>query len=162
MQKPTKKAVDEAINFASSKLGLVLKPEQDKCIRSFLDGNDVFTCLPTGYGKSLCFGALPFVYDYLRGHKALSIILCVVPLQSLMMDQYQRFKQLGLSVEYISGIHHHKDILDKVYSGLVQLVYISPESLLTNLHWRDMLRSQVYQENLMAFVVDEAHTVKRW
>ena len=33
-----------------------LKPEQEKAILSFVFGNDVFVSLPTGYGKSLCFG----------------------------------------------------------------------------------------------------------
>ena len=37
-----------------------------------------------------------------------------------------------------------------------------PEALLTNETWRDMLLSAVYQENLMALVVDEAHCVKKW
>ena len=28
---------------------------RDRVVRSFVEGNDVFICLPTGYGKSLCF-----------------------------------------------------------------------------------------------------------
>ena len=38
------------------------------------------------------------------------------------------------------------------------------KALLTNETWRDMLLSAVYQENLMALVVDEAqwHCVKKW
>ena len=39
---------------------------------------------------------------------------------------------------------------------------MSPEAVLTNPEWRDMLQSPVYQENLVAFVVDEAHCVKKW
>ena len=38
---------------------------------------------------------------------------------------------------------------------------ISPEQLLTNLQWQEMLCSEVYQRNLVAFVVDEAHTVSK-
>ena len=30
-----------------------VKPEQDRAVRSFVEGNDVFICLPTGYGNSL-------------------------------------------------------------------------------------------------------------
>ena len=60
----------------------------------------------------------------------------------------------------------HRKILSnaiaRVKEGRVQLLYISPESLLTNHQWREMLRSEVYRENLVAFVVDEAHCVKQW
>ena len=45
--------------------------------------------------------------------------------------------------------------------GKVQLLYISPESLLINSEWREMLQSDIYCENLVAFVVDEAHCVKQ-
>lgn len=60
------------------------------------------------------------------------------------------------------GSTHQSDSLDSIRDGKAQLVYTSPESLLTNLHWREMLRSKLYQDNLVAFVVDEAHTVKTW
>ncbi len=36
-------------------------------------------------------------------------------------------------------------------------MYSSPESLLRNDKWRNMLSSTVYQESLVAIVVDEAH-----
>ena len=52
-------AVDEAIKYACSKMKIKeLLPEQDKCVRAFLEGKDVFICLPTGYGKSLCFAII--------------------------------------------------------------------------------------------------------
>ena len=39
---------------------------------------------------------------------------------------------------------------------------ISPESILRQLIWREMLRNEVYQENLVAFVIDEAHCMEKW
>ena len=37
--------------------------------------------------------------------------------------------------------------------GKVQLLHVSPESLLINSEWREMLQSDVYRENLVAFQV---------
>ena len=54
-----------------------LNTKQKEAISSFLKGRDVFVCLPTGYGKSLCFVLLPLVCDYLRGRKNGSIVMCV-------------------------------------------------------------------------------------
>ena len=35
-----------------------LKPELLDVVEAFVKGRDVFAVLPTGYGKSLCFGSL--------------------------------------------------------------------------------------------------------
>ena len=118
--------------------------------------------LPTGYGKSLCFAVLPHLFDYLCSHDSsngTSILICVVPLQSLMSDQYQQFKKC-LSVAVISTDIEHVT-LERVLNGEIALIYKSPESL-AKVKYREMLPSPVYQFNLVGFVVNEAHTVKRW
>lgn len=46
--------------------------------------------------------------------------------------------------------------------GEYQLVYITPELLITGGVWGKMLVGEVYSERLRAFNVDEAHTVKKW
>ena len=51
---------DKAIQQAASEAGIVaLKKEQLQAIQAFVGGSDVFVALPTGYGKSLCYGLLP-------------------------------------------------------------------------------------------------------
>ena len=63
---------DCALQYALERLGrpsLILKPEQTQAIKSVLMGKDTFVWLPTGFGKSICFEALPFAYDYKLGNR---------------------------------------------------------------------------------------------
>ena len=53
--------LEEVIRESASRLGYKeLKHEQMKAILSFVQGNDTFVALPTGYGKSLIYAALPY------------------------------------------------------------------------------------------------------
>lgn len=58
---------EDALSYSLGVLGLsplFLKDEQRSAIWSMHQGRDVFDCLPTGYGKSLCYQTLPFVMDH--------------------------------------------------------------------------------------------------
>ena len=68
----------------------------------------------------------------------------------------------GLKCAFVGDEQHDVSVKDGVVSGGYQLVYISPESLLRVLRWREMFRSAVYQEHLVALAVDEAHLVEKW
>ena len=46
--------------------------------------------------------------------------------------------------------------------GKYHLIFVSPESIMTNLRWREVLWSNVYQQHLVVFAVDEAHCVPKW
>ena len=96
-----------------------LRKEREQAIGAFVEGNDVFLSLPTGYGKSLCFAMLPCVYDRLRQSEGnvTSIVVCVTPLQSLMVNQYERFSQVGLRVEFVGGCQEDDDTLIRVRDG---------------------------------------------
>ena len=59
-----------------------LKPEQKSTVISFMEGNDVFITLPTGFGKSLCYFCLPLVFNALKDSTAWSVVLLVSPLMS--------------------------------------------------------------------------------
>lgn len=43
------------------------KQKQVAAIESFLSGKDTFVSLPTGYGKSIIYAALPLAFDTLKG-----------------------------------------------------------------------------------------------
>ena len=149
---------------ASAELGYMsLKEKQLEVITSFLSGRDVFAALPTGYGKSLCYGCLPLARDRLLGTQG-SIVLIVSPLIALMKDQVQSFRKGGVSTAYVTsdGDVEYEDMKAGILEGKYQLVFISPEQLINNRRFRCMCQSEYYQDKLIALVVDEAHCVKKW
>lgn len=83
--------METVIDVAAKKLGYEsVKAEQMQVMSKFVEGNDVFAILPTGFGKSLCYLCLPIVFDMLQDHpsqKDLSIIVIVTPLTALIKDQ---------------------------------------------------------------------------
>ena len=50
----------------------------------------------------------------------------------------------------------------KVLKGEVQLLYITPENIVRNKLYRNILLSTKYKQCLTALVVDEAHCIKLW
>ena len=82
----------------------MLKPEQEAALLSFLG---VFVSLPTRYGKSLCYAALPAAFDSLRNTFIIctpskSIVLVVSPLITVMKDQVATLSAKSLFVGYIT------------------------------------------------------------
>ena len=56
----------EATRSAVRELGYQdVKPEQMKVVEAYVQGRDVFAVLPTGYGKSLCYGCFSIVFNKL-------------------------------------------------------------------------------------------------
>lgn len=77
-----------------------MKSEQSRVIKEIVAGNDVFVALPTGYGKSLCYALLPIVFDFVRGRPPnSSIVLCVSPLISLMVDQKEQYSKSVVDIK---------------------------------------------------------------
>ena len=155
----------DIIDKAAASLGYFsLKEEQKKAIKAFVGGNDVFISLPTGYGKSLCYALLPSIFDMKRRlTETTSVAMVVSPLIALMKDQSSSFTEKGIVAEYVSDKEStDKETRRKIYKGECQLVFISPEALFLTIEWRRMLSSDYYRNNLVGFIVDEAHCVKKW
>ena len=49
------------LNSAARRLGY--ESLQAAVVHAFVEGNDVFAALPTGYGKGLCVAVLPYIFD---------------------------------------------------------------------------------------------------
>ena len=128
-------------------------PEQEAAIKAILTGQDVLALLPTGAGKSLCF-QLPALL-----RKGLTLVIS--PLIALMRDQVQALN--GRGIEVVGAIYsgqpadEREEILGRLRSGRVKLVYVSPERL------RDpQLIYALAGADVRQVVVDEAHCVAMW
>ena len=150
--------IESAIVTASKQLGYSeLRPNQRAAVRSFLKGRDVFVRLPTGSEKSLCYCLLPYAFDILRHGERNSMVLVVSPLISLMKDQVRAMKE-RIYKQYTVEEEEQNEICNSRY----QLIFVSPEALLDDERWREILMDDNFQENLVALAIDEGHCVKKW
>ena len=123
--------------------------------------SDVFVNLPTGFGKSVVFQALPIVYSYVEPTREKNIVIFVLPLVNLMKDQVSRLTSLGISAVSLSDICSDEE-MRSVEKGSYSIVYGSPESWLGDTRWRKMLSSDVCKSSVRAVAVDEAHVICHW
>ncbi len=94
---------EDGVCYALSQLGLSdlqLKNEQKQAIYAIYGGKDVFICLPTGLGKSICFQILPFLFDHKRGLVGGKRRSCAIV--ALMVDQVRNLRKSGVQAVIIS------------------------------------------------------------
>lgn len=128
------------------------RPLQAKVVRSVLTGRDVLAVLPTGGGKSICFQIPALVLD--------GLTLVVSPLISLMQDQVDAALGRGLPAASLHSAlpkRRQAEIMERVATGAVKLLYVSPERL-TRL--APVLAERSVPIALLA--VDEAHCIAEW
>jgi len=77
-----------------------------------------------------------------------------------MMEQKAKFLAAGINVEFVGEAQKNPAAWKQVIGGQVQLIYISPENIIYNPQYCQMLRSSVYKKNLMGIAVDKAHCIK--
>ena len=164
MASPSPADITQAVQAASNRLGYQPRPKQLEIVVKFVRGHDVFISLPTGSGKSLCYWILPWTFDELRNHSIPTCVLVVVsPLIALIKDQVQALNEKGLTSINVGSVgEDDEDLEEDIYKGKYQVLFFSPECLLQEVRWRDMLLTSWYQEHMIGFVVDEAHCVKKW
>ena len=137
-----------------------LNPYQREAITNFVEEKvDIFVNLPTGFGKSLIYQALPLVFDVTSnspGH----IVAVVSPLVSLMKDQVENLRKLGIPAVSLSDVKDGE--VGAIEEGRYKVVYGTPEAWLKVERWRKMLSSDTYTSKLCAIAIDEAHVIKQW
>lgn len=119
---------------------------------------DIFMTAPTGAGKSLIY-QIPSLY-LTRKYKKL--VLVIEPLKGLMSDQRSKFKEKGYTnVEYLNSDvatpAERQAIVNKVMSGEVDILYVSPETLISR-----SIYSLIGEREIGLLIIDEAHIVTTW
>jgi ATP-dependent DNA helicase RecQ len=125
---------------------------QKKIIESILAGHNTMGIMPTGGGKSICYQIPALMFP--------GITIVVSPLISLMKDQVDGLKELGIPATYINSSLSMVQIdqrIAKLKQGEYKLLYIAPERL-------DSDRFQTIFEALPIYFVtiDEAHCISQW
>ena len=125
---------------------------QREVIESILKGRDTVAVMPTGSGKSLCYQIPALVFE--------GVTVVISPLISLMKDQVDALKEMGIKASYInSSISRQelKDRLARTAAGEYKLLYIAPERL-NSFRFLKLLE----QLEISMIAVDEGHCVSQW
>ena len=85
------------------------KHQKEAIISAALKKKGVFVSLPTGFGKSVIFQALPMVFDGFNGESG-HIVIVVSPLLSLIKDKTERLQQVGISCVSLSDASTQREI----------------------------------------------------
>ena len=162
-------SLHDAVEYALLRLGLegfCLKKEQFLSIKSIYEGNNTFVWLPTGYGKSLCYQALPFVMDHKRGLVGTdrnSGVLVISPLVALIADQIQQLRSNGVKCCVITSASDLPKAFLATPTSLCSdsLLYCTPEALVLP-KWRDALEDSSVSIVLLLWSLMKPIVFPKW
>ncbi|WP_434293343.1 DNA helicase RecQ [Clostridium botulinum] len=125
---------------------------QEKVIESILKKEDTVAIMPTGAGKSICYQIPALIFE--------GVTVVISPLISLMKDQVDSLKEVGIEATYINSSLNNLEIEERIFNareGIYKLIYIAPERLESD----NFVRS-LNNLNIALVAVDEAHCVSQW
>ncbi|SHK20650.1 ATP-dependent DNA helicase, RecQ-like [Hathewaya proteolytica DSM 3090] len=125
---------------------------QEEIIKDILKGKDVLAIMPTGGGKSICYQIPALMMD--------GITVVISPLISLMKDQVDNLRELGIPSAYINSTLCDAEVsmvIDNMRNDKIKILYVAPERLNSYDFCAIMSTMKVSMVS-----VDEAHCVSQW
>ena len=125
---------------------------QKVIVSSVLQRRDTLGVMSTGGGKSICYQIPALLFK--------GITIVISPLISLMKDQVDTLKLLGIKSVYINSTlsrEEYSDAMGRIRSGNVKIIYIAPERLAN-----EKFVTFIKKLNIAMIAVDEAHCISQW
>ncbi|MBK8659153.1 MAG: DNA helicase RecQ [Bacteroidetes bacterium] len=148
-EKKLNEALQEYFGFSK------FKGNQEKIIRSLLDGKDTFVIMPTGGGKSLCY-QLPAIMSE-------GVAIIISPLIALMKNQVdlvRNYSEKDSIAHFLNSSLNKTErtaVIKDIKSGITKMLYVAPETLTK----QDTV--DLFTEVKVSFIaIDEAHCISEW
>lgn len=128
------------------------RPLQREVIENILARHDTLAIMPTGGGKSLCYQIPSLLFE--------GLTVVVSPLISLMKDQVEQLRAFGVPSLFINSTlapQEYQENMEYVRRGEVKLLYVAPETLLTQ-----RILSLLDSVQVDCLTIDEAHCISEW
>ena len=127
---------------------------QYEAIESIFTNQRSLVVQKTGWGKSVVY----FISTKLNRNRGKGVSIVISPLLVLIENQIEAAKKVGLVCDaiYSGNINQHDEIIRKLKTNKIDILFTTPESLFSKLqdHMNDI--------NLGMFIIDEAHCISDW
>ena len=125
---------------------------QEEIINSIINNKDVLAIMPTGGGKSICYQVPALCLD--------GITIVISPLISLMKDQVDTLKTMGIKATYINSSlssSEFNEILNNIENNEYKIIYVAPERL-DSFEFTNLIK----YKDISQIAIDEAHCISQW